>query len=336
MHNPQRYGLTDYCSKKMVDAGFLTRLIPKGIAPSVVFNYPAWFAAMKRVLTVEEGEVLDRVWNKQYFSRHRKKITFNSANSMLPALSWNMGKIDQLNDETLKRLVKHQFGYKHDHAVERALKWYLDKGNSELVRHVHYACYYGMTDLEMAKRWRQPIAIMQTIRMLFFDYSHLPVDRLARFSFIRQLVAISEIDESDYHRFRRIFDLGKLGLDSLLGCRSLSMEEQQQIELYLGSSVMDNTLDLRYTITNRKEAIEFNRTMQAMAEVKQHKLDNEIKRRMLGIQLNKLESEETGAELLSTDEALVSFQTHLHRLTAQDAEPVFPTIIELKQEDQAK
>ncbi|NBQ69322.1 MAG: hypothetical protein EBU46_11040 [Nitrosomonadaceae bacterium] len=336
MHNPQRYGLTAYCSKKEVNAGYLTRLIPKGVSPSLVYNYPAWFDQLKRVLTADESSMLDRVWNRQYFNRHRRKITFNSANSMLPALSWNMTKVKELNDEPLKRLIKHQFGFQYDQAVASALKWYLDKGNSELIRHVHYACYYGMADTEMSKRWRQPIWVMRMIRLLFFDYSHLPSDRLARFSFIRQLVASGELDDTDYHRFRRIFDLGKLGLDSILGCRNLTIDEQQQIEMYLGSSVMDNTLDLRYTITNRKEALEFNRTMQNMAEVKQHKLDNELKRRMMAIQLDKLENQETGAELLSSDEALISFQEHVKPLTAHDAEPVYPTIIEIKQAEESK
>lgn len=331
VHNPHRYGLDAYCSKKAVDAGFLTRLIPKGVTPSIVYHYPVWFDLLKKSLSKVESAMLDKVWNRQYFNRHRRKITFNSANSMLPALSWNMTKVAELHDVPLKRLIRHQFGLQHDSSVERALKWYLDKDNSELVRHVNYACYYGMSDIEMAKRWQQPVAIIQTIRSLFYDYSHLPVDRLARFSFIRQLVASGELDDADYHRFRRIFDLGKLGLDSILGCRKLSIEDQQQIEAYLGSSVLDNTLDLRYTITNRKEALEFNRTMQTMAEVKQNKLDNELRRSMLTIQLRNLESQETSVELLSSDAAMVSFQERIGPLTAFNGKPEYPTIIELRQ-----
>ena len=330
--NPAKFGLSDYCSKITNNSGCLLRLVGKGsIAPALIFNLPPFFQELSSELSSQQSAMLLKVWAKHHFSQQPRKATFSSQASHRALVSWNISKVLQLQDEGLRNELLHVTGVKTNQAIAAALAFYLAPSNSELVRHINYACYYGMSSMEMAKRWKIPVKTVDALKSLFFDYSHFPNDRYVRFSLIRQMVAEKTLDDADYHRFRRIFDLGKAGLESLLGYDQLDDSDKAKVRNYLSSSVIDNSLDLRYSITNAKEALDYGRLIANYSTMNAH--------------LGKLRAETTGIEannarlLKELAEASASSKTeddtNLYSLLLKEqslinATPIYPSIHDVR------
>lgn len=330
--NPSKFGLEAYCSKIGNNSGCLLRLVGKGsITPALVFNLPHFFQELDPTLSSQQSAMLLKVWSKHYYQQQPRKATFSSQASTRALVSWNIAKVLQIQDEGLRDLLLHVTGVKTSSAIASALTFYLAPSNSELVRHVNYACYYGMSSIEMAKRWKLPIKTIDALKSLFFDYSHFPKDRYVRFSLIRQMVAEKVLDDADFHRFRRIFDLGKAGLESLLGYDQLSAEDKVQIRRYLSSSVIDNSLDLRYSITNAKEAHDYGRLISntVTAEANLRRLQAET----IGIEANNARLQQELAEASAsskTEDDNTLYGLLLKEHSRFNATPTYPSIHDIR------
>lgn len=336
--NPARYGLELYCSKRKdsTNQGFLKRMIGKhtlgvGVAPATVYNLPTWFKEVSAGLTPDEAGVLTTVWNKYYFGRHKRKLTFNAGVNAMPMVSWSVKAVKKLNDEMLRRLVLHQSNYRYDHSVQTALVWYKDTNNSELIKHVNYACYGGMTDLEMAKLWKQPVDVMRSIRLLFFDYSATPGEGLGAYAFLRQLKAAGDLDDQEYTQFQKIHDLGRLGLDAILGTRRLSDAEKRKVENYLGSAVLDNVLDLKYTIGTKRDALDFNNAVMRIGTYRREGDESIGRLELVNQQLLKAKNSEIPDAATGVDDALLTMaEGYLRGKSTEDHMPRFETFDKMK------
>jgi len=336
--NPSRYGLDAYCSKRKdsTNQGFLKRMIGKhtlgvGVAPAAVYSLPTWFKEVAVQLTQEESAMLTTVWNKYYLGRHKRKLTFNAGVTAMPMVSWSVKAIKKLNDEMLRRLVMHQSNYHYDHAVQTALVWYKDASNSELIKHVNYACYGGMTDLEMAKLWRQPVEVMRAIRLMFFDYSAAPGEGLGAYAFLRQLKAAGDIDDQDYTQFQKIHDLGRLGLDVILGTRRLSDAEKKIVEQYLGSAVLDNVLALRFAVGTKRDALDFNKAALQLGAYRREGAESISRLELANQQLLKVKNAEIPDTATGVDDALLTMtESYLRGKSAEDHMPKFETFEKMK------
>lgn len=238
-----------------------------------------------------------------------------------------------MNDEFLKRMVFHCFNYKYDQYIEEALRFFKDPSNSMNTKWFNY-CFFGrMTDKELAINWNKSIGFIKALRLMFFDYSHWPKDRIAQFSLMRQLVSNQEIDDADYHHFRRIYDLGRVGIKSAIGLDKLEPEEIRKIDAYLGASAMDNMLNLRYTITNNREAHSYGKLMNEHRGNNIKKLEAEQRTELLKLTANKLAREMGVSEdeaLFYEDKALLD---EMREMGKTNFRPKFPSFIELKAED---
>src|SRR5574343_1810352 len=114
MTNPVRYGLDDYCSDIQPNSGCIKRLIQKGVEPTSIYSYPAYFTELAQYLTDEENEMLQQVWMKNYRRAIGRKVTFNDQALERVLISWNVKKIGTINDEWFKKLILHAFNYKYD------------------------------------------------------------------------------------------------------------------------------------------------------------------------------------------------------------------------------
>ncbi|NBQ67448.1 MAG: hypothetical protein EBU46_00920 [Nitrosomonadaceae bacterium] len=330
--NPAKFGLGAYCSKIGNNSGCLLRLVGKGsITPALIFNLPPFFQELESSLSAAQSAMLLKVWAKQHFRQQPRKATFSSQASHRALVSWNITKVMELQDNGMRELLLHVTGVKTSQPIAAALTFYLSPSNSELVRHINYACYYGMSSTEMAKRWKLPLKTIDALKSLFFDYSHFPVDRYVRFSLIRQMVAEKVLDDADFHRFRRIFDLGKAGLESLLGYDQLSDKDKAEVRRYLSSSVIDNTLDLRYTISNAKEAHDYGRMINntVITETNLRMLQAQT----IGIEANNARLQKELAEASASsktedDNTLYGLLLKQHSLF--NATPVYPSIHDIR------
>lgn len=334
LYYPEKFGLGWLTSKRVVDASHLKRCINKGCRPSVVYNLPLYFKALLPTLPAHLQEVLIKTWNKHFFEQQPRKLSFSSATSNGVPISWNIQDVDlYLNDAFLKRMVFHCFNYKHDKYIEEALRFYKDPSNSMNTKWFNY-CFFGrLSDKELAINWNKPVGFIEALRLMFYDYSHWPKERIAQFSMMRQLVSNQEIDDQDYHHFRRIYDLGRVGLKSAIGLDKLEPEEIRQIDAYLGASAVDNMLNLRYTITNSKDAHNYGKLMNEHRGNNIRKVEAEQRTELLKLTANKLAREMGVGQdntLFYEDEVLLKEMREMGKLNFR---PKFPSFVDLKVEE---
>jgi hypothetical protein len=249
-------------------------------------------------------------------------------------LSWNVRSVQAyLNDPVLKDMVLHFFEYQYNHYIAEAFRFYKDPENSLNVKWFHYSFFAGLSDKELAFNWKKSLGFVRALRLMFFDYSHWPKDRMARFSLMRQLVSNQEIDEQDFHLFRRIYDLGSLGLKSAIGLDKLTPDEARQVNTYIGASAIDNILNLRYTIKSSKDAINFHNVMNTHMNQNIRKMEVDQMNRLVDLQIQEK------AKALGVNEETVNYQEDqelIDELKAQtkiNFNPKFRSLSELKAEE---
>lgn len=334
LYYPEKFGLGWLTSKKIVDASYLKRSINKGCRPSSVYNLPVYFKSILSELPSHLQETLVKTWNKHYSNQHPRKLSFSSNTSNSVLVSWNINSVEKyLNDPFLKRMVFHCFNYKFDSYIDEAIRFYKDPSNSMNTKWFNY-CFFGkLSDKELARNWRKSIGFIQALRLIFFDYSHWPTDRIAQFSMMRQLVTNQELDDQDYHYFRRIYDLGRVGLKSAIGIDKLDDSEKKVIDAYLGASAVDNMLNIRYTIGNIKDAHNFGRIMDSHKEKEIKREETSQRSELLRLTSFKL-AKEMGVnednDLFYEDELLLKEMKEMGKVNFR---PKFPSFIELKAED---
>jgi hypothetical protein len=330
---PERFGFASLCSKTKSNAGNLARLISNGIVPVEKYIIPLYIRQLQGKLEPGLYTQLIKVWNKFYCKNRHGKITFNVNETRPGLLNWNVRKISQLNDHFLQKLIKHCYNIEGDEYIKDAIKFYKNENNDVTCKWLNYSIYGGKTDKELALQWRKPVKFIEAIRLIFFDYSGWPTDKLVQYSLIRQLASNNEIDAADHHAFKRIYDLGDLGLRSILGHQALSEPERDIIKGYLAGSGVDNLLDQRFAITNLKESISFNRSVAEYANIGLRKLEMEQKAAIMRLTANRMERElGVGRE----DEVYVEdsiLMDSMREMMKQEKPGTYPSIIDIKSED---
>ncbi|CAK0744890.1 hypothetical protein CCP3SC5AM1_1260002 [Gammaproteobacteria bacterium] len=327
---PEKFGFNWLCSRNEVDAGHLNRLIPKGLRPSSCYTLPAYFSELVSTLPKHLSNILIKVWDKHYFQTHRHKANFSSTVSNSVPLSLNIKEVAKLNDEFLKQLIFHCFNYRYDKYIEEAIKFYKDPENRLNKDWFNYSIYCGMTDTELASKWHKTVNFVRALRLIFFDYSHWPKDKLVHFSLVRQLVNNGELREPDYHIFRRIHDLGLLGLKSVIGLNDLNLDERKEIERYLGASSIDNILNLKFTVSNTKDALNLNKAISDFATVGLKRLEIEQRNELMRLTAAKMAKEQgmgNDNSIFAEEQQLIE---ELKDASQFDHIPKFPSFIALK------
>lgn len=334
--NPHKYGFDCYISELTEDAGFAKRLVSKGVKPSEVYTYPEYFKELSRELTRGQSEMLEKTWNKSYFRNRKRKLSFSEALIESIPISWNITKLDQLNDDYLKKLIYHLFDYVCDDDIARALEFGLSESNAELKRWLGYAFFVGMTDIQVAKRWRLNINRVKAIRMLFFDFSHLPSDPIASWSIMRQLAENSEIDEADFSRYKEMRSLGEVGLKFItVGFDSLEPEEKRVVEKYMSNSTMTNAVELKMSMRTKQDALAYNTLMMNFARLSLFR--EEIRNKETGLRLMELQIKKAQKDLNIIDDGVyqedLNLLDQMKEISKFDHTPKFKTFTDLVAEN---
>ena len=330
---PERFGFAKFCSKPHPNAANLTRLISNGIVPVETYTIPIYIRQLASLLEPKLYKQLIKVWNKHYSRNRDRKITFNVSANRPGLLNWHIPRLAQLNDDFLKKLIKHCYNIEGNEYISDAIKFYKNKNNDITCKWINYSIYGGKTDKELAIQWQKPVKFIQALRLTFFDYSGWPKDKLVQYSLIRQLASNNEIDQADHHAFKRIYDLGDLGLRSILGHQVLNEKERDIIKGYLAGSGVDNLMDQRFAITNLKESISFNRSVAEYANIGLRKLEMEQKAAIMRLTATRLEKDlgiNSETEVFVEDSILMDNMREMMKIERPGE---FPSIIDIKAED---
>jgi hypothetical protein len=336
LQHPKQYGLTKYLSKKDIDdASYLMRLIPKNLMVEITYVFPEFYKKVSSNLSPHLSEQLKKVWKKNHNKIHKTRVVFLEPAKCKRLTSWNIAKVDQLNDDWFKKLILHVMNYKYDESIDFALKVHMSADNAEMKRFIGFQMFAGLSDEEIVKAWKlSSINKVKAIRMLFFDFSYLPQNKIAQWSFIKQLAKDEEISQEDFAYYKRIYDLGPLGLSAQVSFLHLSPTEQKQIEQYLGRSAVVNMMNLEFSIRNTKDAMNYTNIINNVARMS---LQQEmVKHKATEIELMKLNIEQVKKEMNiesknEQQQDLIIFEEMARDMGKLDAEPKYIDFIELQQ-----
>ncbi len=334
LRRPQDYDLNSFLSnKKKPNPGYLKRLSKK-LDYEVKYVLPASFHKFNDGLDDRLSLQLKKVWDKQFKKNNDCKIHFVNHNQCKKLPAWNMRKVEKLNDDWLKRLVKNTYNFEGDNNIEWAVQTYRDPINSEIVRFIGYAIFAGISDIDIAKRWKigSPHKVA-ALRNIFFDFSHFPKDKIALWSLLRQLVKMEEITEDDYRFYKRVYDLGELGLSAQVAFTHMTVDDQKKVERYIGKTAVSNTFNLEFCIKDMDDALNYNKVVGELAKVSlQHEMivhkSEELK--LLKLQINRTERDMNLDANVEQPEDIALFEEMVRDMSRYDAEPKYVTFIDLK------
>ena len=215
-----------------------------------------------------------------------------------------------MTDKFLVKAIYHVCNFERDQYIEQALALHNSQDHAEAIRYIGYCIYAKVSDKDIAKRWSLPVKTVVALRSLFFDFSGFPKDRLANFTCLRQLANNGVISDVDFAFYKRVYELGELGLKAQTDFYSLTDEEKKKVEEYLGKSVVANTFNINFSIRNQKDALSYGAVVSNLASyfIKRSEITYlAAKTRNLDAATRRIEGDMIGSESLmsSLDEEIM-------------------------------
>ncbi len=331
LSNPIKYGFKDYLSRNSTNAGYLARLISKGIVVSRSFKFPDSLRDLP--LTSVQSDYLNKIISKAFTKEVGRKCTFFVPPMVQNHVTWNIKSASTITDSYFKKLILHEFNYQRDENITFAISIYFSDEYSEIIRFLGYSFYAGLDDRMIAKRWAIPVKKIEALRNIFFDFSHLPKNGIARWAMLRQLAADGDIDEEDFNKYKQIHRLGDLGVKALVDGYNLTSEERNKIERHLGDSAVLNMFEINFSIKSAKDLLDYNRAVTDFAKIGLQK--EEIRQRVVATKLLELRVSELGASLnidnnkVNAEDVLL-YKEVLSKLSTYDHKPEYPDFESIK------
>jgi predicted nucleotidyltransferase len=208
--------------------------------------------------------------------------------------------------------LKTMSGVEYNEAIATALTLKADENCQEIFRYIGYCIFLGKTDREIAVKWRMKPLHVEAIRMLFYDFSRLPKDTVAKMTFFRQLVINGKLTDADFEFYKLLNDLGDIGLKAKTNYKLLTIDEQLAIENYLGSAMVENVLKLKMSVRTLKDSLNFNNVLNMLGNFY-------IKKAEIGL---------TGAKVKNLEASTKKIETDLGNIVkgGQEHEKLFDTV----------
>lgn len=333
---PSKYKLTQYLSKVKDSAGCLKRYIGAGLMFEANTSPPEEISLFLTKLPLELRDTLLTFWKRSLKRNRTKKIKVDFSETVLKNNAiWNIQKVKGVNDSFLRQAIYHVSNYIHDPYIAQAFSLFQSSEYEEIVKFIGYCLYAKIPDADVAKRWQLPVKTIVALRLLFFDFSKFPKDRIANFTYLRQLANNGTISDVDFSYYKRVFELGELGLKAQTDFASLTREERDIVEEYLGKTVISNTFNLQFSIRNQKDALSYGSVISTLGNyyvkqaetnyfVAKTKNTNAITRRLEG------EATATNENMTELDK---EFMALLKENSLQEVRVEYKTLSELKNKD---
>lgn len=333
---PTKYKLGQYLSKVKDTAGCLKRYIGAGLMFELQDTLPDELTLFLTKLPDAQKKEFIVFWKRSLKKKKIKKLKVDFSEAVLKNNPiWNLQKIDKINDSFLRKAIEHVSNFKYDPYIGQAFALFQSSEYEEIVKFIGYCLYAKISDIEVAKRWQLPVKTIEALRLLFFDFSKFPKDRVANFTFLRQLANNGTISDIDFSYYKRVFELGELGLKAQTDFANLSREERDTIEEYLGKTVISNTFNLQFSIRNQKDALAYGSVISTLGNyyVKQSETNYFIaKTKNVNAVTRRLEGEATATNENMT-ELDKEFMALLKENSLQEVRVEYKTLSELKNKD---
>ena len=326
--------MQDFVSIPNNNAGCLKRFISTGLSYEVNYVLPEYLQQYTTAMTPDQKDVLFQLWNRTFKKSRAKKIVADSKPSVFRQNPvWNLKYVDTIQDTFLRRLIYHISNYKHDHYIKFALDLAQSEDQALIFKFIGYGIYSKLTDAQIAKRWQLSLGQVEAIRNLFYDFSRFPKDRVANFTYLRQLANTGVIDDVDFNFFKRAFELGDLGIRAIVDYPNLTPSEKGVVQEFLASTIVTNTLSLNFTVQTYKDAIAYGAVVSNLASyyIKQKEssfIDARV--RNLNAMTNRIENELIGEveDLSALDNEMLDL---LRNHSLQDVAQIeYKTLAQLK------
>ena len=264
---PDKFGMIGYViDHKNKDIktgkGCLKRFVFNGagcVGYSIEYKIPKAVKSYQKLLPADCAAKLQEVWHKNWKKTHpdRRKIICENKSFNSELALWNMNKLHTLSDDFLVTAIKHFSRYEYNYAIQYALDWFRSHEKQVILSDFGALIFSGVNDTELAHRFKLSVKQAEAVRLLFFDFSVMPKDRIAVYAYLKQLSLISVIHEHDFSTYKRVFALGEVGVKAEGDYFRLNDEDKKQVDEYLKSTAVTTTLQIHSKITTVKEALAF-------------------------------------------------------------------------------
>lgn len=294
--------------------------------PSAVLTYC-------RLLPPALADILYSVWLKHWKRHFSRQVVIGNVDQYTNLVSWHAKKLDKLNDEWFIKIAKHVSNIEHYPEIDAALKLHLNDDYEQLKRYIGHLIFAKVPDATIAKQWSMPIKVITALRMLFFDFGALPKDPVAQWATLVQWVNNGDIKPEEFSLYKRVHELGPLGLKAQVAGSFLDSGERLQVKDYLTKSATTNLFNINFATRTPRDALIYNRVIGDLIRLDlQHEelKVRQCEQRLLEMQVQKLGKEmntEAAPELQSEDLKLI--QSAINVLAKQDSNPRYRTIFEL-------
>lgn len=288
LYNPQKYKLKTFCSRTpRPHSASLRRFVSSQATYQVTYKMRNSIKNYYNRLDPVNKHNFQLIWETMFKKRKQKKLLVSTENMQFQKIPlWNMGMMHRITDKMLVTLIEHISNFRYNRHIAYALELGRNPSYTEIFRFIGYCIFAKIPDANIAKRWRIPIKHVEAIRLLFFDFSCFPEDRLAVLAYLRQLTMLGVYSETDFAYYKRVFELGELGLKAQTDFYSLTKAEKKLIEEYLGKSIVATALNLNFTIKSQKDALEYSQIVSTLAS---HQI-KEVERSYLEAKIRNLDA----------------------------------------------
>lgn len=333
LFNPNKYKLKEFVSRTVPNnSGVLKRFISLGL-PYEVSTLPGSIRYLLDNISNEHKSDLAIMWKRHCKRIKLKKIRVDTDNNKFQKVPvWNLKKIHNINDPFLIRMIKHISNYEYDPHIAYAFDLGRNSDYAEIFKFIGYCVYAKISDKDIGVRWNLPVKHVEAIRLMYYDFSAFPKDRLANIAYLRQLTNIGLLTDVDFAYYKRVFELGELALKAHNDFYSLTREEKKRVEEYLGKTLISNTLNLHFAVKNQKDAVEYGLIVSNLASyyIKTSEVTYfESKIRNLDAATRRIEGDLQGTEANMTD-LDKEFMTMLNEHSLQDEKLEYKTLDSLK------
>jgi hypothetical protein len=265
--NPAKYKLKQFVNRNISDgSSCLRRYLGIGLPYDINYKMSSGVKTIYNQLTENNKSLFLAIWNRRFKRSRRKKILVSSNPSLFQKNPvWNIGVVPFVNDQALRKLILHYSNFKYDKHIAYALELGRNQEYNEIFRFIGYCIFAQIPITKIALRWNIPIKHVEAVKDIFFDFSYFPKDRMALFSHLRQLTSNGLFSELDFVYYKRVFELGELGLKAQTDFYSLTSKEKQIVEEFLGKSIIQNALNLNFSIKDQKDAIQYGAVVSNLA-----------------------------------------------------------------------
>ena len=294
---------------------------------------PEGIKILSRTLSPQLSAQLFKVWNKQWKKLGQPKLLIENVDQYDKIVSWNTHKIDRLNDVWFKKLVRHICNIEHSPEIDAAVRLHLSDDYEQIKRYIGHQIFAQMTDGEIAKQWNLPEKTITALRMIFFDFGALPPSPVAKWGVLVQWVNNGDIRADEFALYKRVHELGPLGLKAQVAGSFLEDDERLKVREYLTKTAMTNTFNVQFATRTPRDALIYNRVISDLVRMDLQR--EEVKVRQQECKLLEMQVEKIGRELNVgkvqelQSEDLRLIQGAIDMLGKTDNEPRYRTVFDI-------